>query len=331
MNEIALPEGFIGRLAAIVPAERFEQVMQSFTRRRAVGFRVNTLLATPEDALKSLRHQGLHPAAVAWKRDAFWLPAESREALLRSEAYERQQLYVQNLSSMVPPVVLSAQPGERVLDLTAAPGSKTLQIAGDMKREGELAAVEAVKARFFKMKDNLRRQGADTVRTYLQNGERVWRYRPEYFDRVLLDAPCSTEGRFSLSEPKTIVYWSPGKIREMARKQRRLIFSAVHTLRPGGRLVYSTCAFAPEENEAVIEHALEVFGDAIELEPIHLPIESVQPPLAAWNGHSFPGAVRHALRILPDDKMEGFFVCALKKTRSTCSIRSTRSVRSTRR
>ena len=152
---------------------------------------------------------------------------------MASDAFSEHRIYVQNLASMIPPLVLDAQPGERILDLGAAPGSKTLQLACLMRNTGEIAAVEIVKRRFYKLRANLEAQGATNVRPFLRDGATVWRHRPEHFDRVLLDAPCSTEGRFRTDDPATYAYWSPRKIKEMARKQRRLLHAFSRAMRAG--------------------------------------------------------------------------------------------------
>lgn len=316
-----LPDAFLERLRAIVPPDRYEAVVEAFTRPVVTGLRVNTLRADPEDVRRELEGVGLHLHAVDWKGDAFWVTAEERAALLASPAYAEQRIYVQNLSSMIPPLVLDPQPGERVLDLAAAPGSKTLQIACQMRDEGEIAAVELVKGRFFKMRANLEAQGATAVRTFLKNGEYVWKHRPAHFDRVLLDAPCSTEGRFHVADPASYAYWSLRKIREMTRKQRRLLYSAVQCLRPGGVLVYSTCAFAPEENEAVLDDLLRRFGDALHLEPLGLDLDAMVPPLPSWEGQAFTPGLAPARRVLPDGVMEGFFVARFRKTEHTLDVR----------
>jgi 16S rRNA C967 or C1407 C5-methylase (RsmB/RsmF family) len=186
-----------------------------------------------------------------------------------------------------------------------------------MENRGELAAVELVRSRFFKLRANLQAQGATNVRTFLKDGETVWRHRPAYFDRVLLDAPCSTEGRFHTADPETHAYWSPRKIREMARKQHRLLFSAVQALRVGGVLVYATCAFAPEENEAVLDDTLGRFGAALHVEPLGLDLDNMVPPLPSWEGRTFAADLSAARRVLPTPTMEGFFVAKLRKTEST--------------
>lgn len=315
--ETMLPPAFLERLRMLLPPGYYADVLASFERPRPTSFRINTLLADRETALAALATTNLTLHPIPWFADAFWVPADERESLMETPLYKNQHLYIQNLSSMIPPLVLAPESGERILDLTAAPGSKTLQIACLMQGTGELAAVELVRGRYFKLRDNLKAQGATYVRTFNKNGDRVWRNRPEYFDRVLLDAPCSSEGRFHLSEPNSFAYWTPRKIKEMARKQQRLLFSAVQALRPGGTLVYSTCAFAPEENEGVLTKAFKTFGDALTVEPLGLDLPNMQPPLTIWKQRSFDPRLAPARRILPTETMQGFFVCHLRKHRST--------------
>ncbi|MEM6335662.1 MAG: RsmB/NOP family class I SAM-dependent RNA methyltransferase [Bacteroidota bacterium] len=314
-NPPGIPERFFERLRQIVPAGQYHRVVDSFSKQRMTCFRLNPLLGEREAVVTELKRLGIHLNAVGWypDRSAFWIREQDRKALLGSDAYRAGKLYVQNLSSMVPPLVLDPQPGERILDLTAAPGSKTTQMAGLMQNEGEIIAVEKVRNRFFKLLRNLKMQGVQNVQALQTNGERAWRDWPESFDRVLLDAPCSTEGRIDAGDPHTYKYWSERKIKEMTRKQKRLLFSAVLSTRPGGTLVYSTCSFAPEENEAIVQHALKKFGDALEIEPIDLDFDNEQPALTEWKDRPFAPEVRHARRILPTPAMEGFFVCRFRK------------------
>lgn len=309
----AIPELFWERLDAIVPADRLDGVRASFSAPRHGSGRVNRLRAEAEEMLGELRAAGLHPRALDWYPDGFTVDPDEREALGRTAAAGDGRIWLQNPASMVPPLALGPEPGERVLDLAAAPGSKTLQIAALMRGEGELAAVEVVRDRFFRLQRNLEQGGASFARTFLKDGSRVWRHRPAYFDRVMVDAPCTTEGRFRVDEPGTFAYWSPRKIREMVRRQVPLLQGALRAVRPGGIVVYSTCSFAPEENELVVDRVLAWAGDAVETEALPLELPRMAPALEGWEGRAVDPGVRAARRILPDGIFEGFFVCRLRR------------------
>jgi 16S rRNA (cytosine1407-C5)-methyltransferase len=287
---------------------------------------------------EKLEHQGFRLEKVSWYPDAFLLRGGRLRDLQETEAYRKGEIYVQSLSSMIPPLVLDPQPGERVLDLTAAPGSKTTQMACLMKGEGEIIANDNNRIRFFKLKANVELQGAAPVKLMMKHGELFGRDFPESFDRVLLDAPCSAEGRFQVREPASFRYWKPAKIKEMARKQKNLILSALRALRPGGTLVYSTCTFAPEENEEVLNWTVGKLGDQIEIENVgersprayrpvgpeaRRPEGGATPPLqqisnrmsglTQWELERFHPSVRQAIRILPTPQMEGFFLARIHK------------------
>ena len=312
-----LPEAFAQRLQQILPAGRFASCWQTFHQPSATAFRVNLLKADTPSLVEELRTAGFTLTSVPWKADAFTVPRGQRRSLTESAACRQGRLYIQNPSSMIPPLLLDPQPDEWILDLTAAPGSKTLQLAAMMGNQGKISAVESVRSRFFRLKDNLALHGAANVRTYLKDGTGVWKSCPEQFDRVLLDAPCSSEGRFNSTDPKSYAYWSEKKITQMSRKQNRLLFSAIQSLKPGGILVYSTCAFAPEENELIVHRALERFPDALHVKAVELPFDNVQEGLVEWRGKALHPELRNAVRILPDGAMEGFFVCKLEKLGST--------------
>ncbi len=317
-----LPAEFVERLYALVPPGRVEAVLATFEAPRAPGFRINTIRVAPEAILDALRADGLTPEPVAGVPGAYTVPVDQRPGLLASLPYAQGHLYVQNVSSQLPALVLDPQPGERVLDLCAAPGSKTRQLACLMQNEGEVVAVEKVRERFYKLRSNLARQGSAVVLPVLASGAAYWHREPEAFDRVLVDAPCSTEGRFRVGDPETTRYWSPRKVREMQAKQRKLLFAGVQALRPGGTLVYSTCTFAPEENEVVLSKALRTFGGAVEVVEAGLPttgpvVASVQDGLTDWNGQALDPQVAHARRVLPDGTLEAFFVARLRKHEST--------------
>jgi 16S rRNA (cytosine1407-C5)-methyltransferase len=222
-------------------------------------------------------------------------------------------LYLLTASSLLPTLVLAPRPGETILDLAAAPGGKAMQMAAAMDNRGTLSVVEPVKGRFFRLKANLSRYGVTCARAYRLDGAQVWHKTGERFDRVLLDAPCSSEARFREAEPDTYRYWSPNKIRAMQRKQLRLLYSGIRSLKPGGTLVYCTCSFAPEENEVVVSRMLSHFGPALEVETVDLSLDHVQRGLVRWNDHALDPRLSRALRVLPATPMEGSFICRLRK------------------
>lgn len=206
--QLPLPPIFVERLQAILPPDRLHDCLQSFTLVRPTSFRVNTLKTSEAALIARLGAQGFTLRPVGWRPATYSVPADQRRALTESGAFADGEIYIQDLSSMLAPMVLDPQPGERVLDLAAAPGGKTLQIAAMMENRGELAAVESVKSRFFRLQANLRRGGACMVKTYLKDGRSVGAKVPERFDRVLLDAPCSSEARFTAGDPASWSHWS---------------------------------------------------------------------------------------------------------------------------
>lgn len=250
---------------------------------------------------------------VPWHDTAFVLRNRSSRELTDTAVYRAGHIYVQSLSSMLPPLLLDPQPGEMILDLTAAPGSKTTQMASLMQNRGTIIANDSNKPRFFRLLANVKLQGATCAQCVLSHGETVWRRYGETFDRVLVDAPCSAEGRFDMNDPRTYRYWKLRKVREMVRKQKRLLYSGIRALKPGGVLVYSTCTFAPEENEGVVSWALEKFAGVVEPMASRLPVSNVAVPLTAWEGKPFATGIRHAVRILPTATMEGFFLAKLTR------------------
>ena len=198
------------------------------------------------------------------------------------------------------------------MDLTAAPGSKTSQIAALMGQQGELVANDNNKIRFFKLKHNMEVLGVN-AKLRMEHGGTLCREYPQYFDRVLLDAPCSAEARFVFGKPESTGYWKEQKIKEMAYKQWGLLLAAWGALKPGGILVYSTCTFAPEENELQMTKFLERVGDGEVLDIKILDIKWL-PCVKLWKEKKVNSeVVKKAMRIMPTKEIEGFFVAKIRK------------------
>lgn len=319
-NKNALPENFLERLSEFFGEQKKNEILRTFVERPTT-FRINTIRTKGENIKMVLIEQGYKLKNVLWNKKAFVLLNKSKRELTDLPIYNEGKVYIQSFASMIPPLVLNPQPGDKVLDLTAAPGSKTSQMADLMERKGELVANDVNKVRFFKLKHNMELLGVTsnekdsswkfTLR--MEDGSKLCGEYPLYFDKILLDAPCSAEARFVDGDGKTYGYWSERKIKEMAFKQRKLLFSAWYALKPGGELVYSTCTFAPEENEVQVSRLLERFPDA-EM----LPIESFEgiktlPVLTEWHGKPLHKEIKKAIRISPTSEIEGFFVAKIRK------------------
>lgn len=311
---MSLPEAFTERLEKIVPHERFAAILKTFDAPKQVTFRVNTLKSTPSELEAELSQGGIAFERVEWMEGVYRIAPEDKLRLTQTEAFYGGRLYIQNLSSMIAPVLLAPRPEETVLDLAAAPGGKTLILAGMMQNTGWLSAVEPSRERFFRLCDNLKQQGVTNAHTYMTDGRSVGKKCPEMFDRILLDAPCSSEARFKTYDGKSTSFWSVHKVKETSKLQRRLLLSAFDALKPGGKLLYSTCSFSPEENESPLQHLLERHGEHLKTLPLVLPFDNVQKPLERWGKEVYDERIQNAVRILPTDTIDGFFICLLEKT-----------------
>ncbi|MCI4406087.1 MAG: RsmB/NOP family class I SAM-dependent RNA methyltransferase, partial [Sulfuricurvum sp.] len=277
-----LPAPFVERLEQIVPQERFESILRTFDAPKQVTFRLNTLKSSATELENALHEAEIAFERVGWTEGliegVYRIAPEDKLRLTQIEPFYQGHFYIQNLASMLAPIFLSPKPEETVLDLAAAPGGKTLMLAGMMKNTGWLSAVEPSRERFFRLCDNLKSQGVTNAHTYMTDGRSVGKKCPLMFDRILLDAPCSSEARFKTHEPKSMSYWSVHKVKETSKLQRRLLLSAFDALKPGGKLLYSTCSFSPEENESPLQHLLERHGEHLKTLPLIMPFDNVQKP-----------------------------------------------------
>lgn len=314
---MSLPEAFQERLSQIVPREQFDAIISTFDTPKQVTFRVNTLKSTPEELEAELEAANIPFERVGWQTGfmggVYRISPDDKLRLTSSDPFYGGRLYIQNLASMIAPLILAPKPEETVLDLAAAPGGKTLMLAGMMQNTGWLSAVELSRERFFRMCDNLKSQGVTNAHTYMTDGRSVGKKCPEMFDRILLDAPCSSEARFKTHEPKSMSFWTIHKVKETSKLQRRLLLSAFDALKPGGKLLYSTCSFSPEENESPLQHLLERHGDRLKTLPLSLPFDNIQKPLQRWGKEIYDERIQNAVRILPTDTIDGFFICLLEK------------------
>jgi tRNA (cytosine49-C5)-methyltransferase len=312
---MSLPEAFSERLKQFVPSERYDDILKTFDAPKRVTFRFNPLKTTPAELEAELIQEAIPYERVEWDilEGVYRIAPSDKLRLTQTKAFYEGRLYIQNLSSMIAPVLLAPRRDETVLDLAAAPGGKTLMLAGMMENTGWLSAVELQRERFFRLCDNLKHQGVTNAHTYMTDGRSVGKKCPEMFDRILLDAPCSSEARFKTFDEKSTSYWSIHKVKETSKLQRRLLLSAYDALKPGGKLLYSTCSFSPEENESPLQHLLERHGAHLKTIPLTLPFDNIQKPLSRWGKEIYDERIQNGVRILPTDTIDGFFICLLEK------------------
>ena len=306
----APPAELTSRLESILPPERLTALLDPERARRRLTIRINTLRSTPEAVLEDLTGSSIITTPVAWCDHAFHVDVDAR-ALQETTTWKSGHFHIQSLSSIATSLMLEPAPGERILDMCAAPGSKTSHIAALMGNEGELVANDLSKARMHRMRAILEQLGAQ-ARTRVGPGEQIGRRDPDSFDRVLLDAPCSGEGRITPNDPTSWSNWRRTLPRRLGSRQKSLLHSAIDAVRPGGVIVYSTCTFAPEENELVLQRALERYGDRVALESLPVSIPDALPPLSEWNGRKLPD-LGMASRLAPPS-MDGFFIARLRRT-----------------
>ena len=300
-----LPNVFIDKLYENYTPLTVDKILAGMCGERSTTLRVNTIKSNVQEVMNILKQNGIKFERVPWYKDALILKNATEKQIQKLEIYEEGIIYLQSLSSMVPPLVLQPEKNEKVLDLTAAPGSKTTQMAAMMQNSGYILANELDALRCERLSYNINKQGAKIVEVNNGRGEIVGKQYERYFDKVLLDAPCSGEGRFLATDARTYRNWSERTVKELVKLQKKLLKSAYQALKPGGEMVYSTCTLNREENEMILEWAIQELE--IELLDIELTIKNTVPAI------SENSEVKKALRILPSKETEGFFVAKLKR------------------
>ncbi|MBW3013315.1 RsmB/NOP family class I SAM-dependent RNA methyltransferase [Candidatus Woesearchaeota archaeon] len=304
--EIVFKPAFIERYSALTDFDKFKEYSLSYLRR---SIRVNTLKSTVAEVRKRLLPEW-DLVQVPWCKEGFWLEnKKGRRDVGNLVEHALGYVYVQEAASMIPPLVLDPKPGEHVLDMCAAPGSKTSQIAQYMKNKGVLVANDISAARAKPLGLNLQRCGVTNLIITMMHGQS---FKNVLFDKILVDAPCSGTGTIRKSL-KTVQIWNPGMIRRLSHIQKQLIVKAFDILKKGGTMVYSTCSCEPLENEAVVSHLLETVDNAT-VEKIELKGIVRSPAVMEFEGQKYDKQVSSCLRIWPQDNdTEGFFVAKIKK------------------
>jgi len=305
-----LPQDFLLKLKKIYP-KNYTSIANTFLAKRQSSFRINYLKTDLRSLRKMLLEQRIRYKELPYPQGAFILKTPLRD-FQKKDVYTQGFVYVQNISSMIPPLLLAPQSEDVILDLCAAPGAKTTQIAS-LAPGVQIIAIEKARNRYYKLLASIKTQGVEKIEVHILDSIWVRKKYPESFDKILADMPCSTEGRFLVTNPATFKYWKQRKVKEMEHKQKKLLAAAFYALKEGGELVYSTCTFSPEENEEVIDWFLKKHKEKVELMPIKIDLKNVVPGLTRWKDKKYISALTMTKRIIPDETCEGFFVAKLKK------------------
>nr|WP_312625986.1 16S rRNA (cytosine(1407)-C(5))-methyltransferase RsmF [Scandinavium sp.] len=304
-----LPDSFLEVMRAAMPSHlSFDDFIAACQRPLRRSIRVNTLKISVAEFLQLVAPYGWQLTPVPWCEEGFWIERDDEDSLpLGSTAEHLSGLfYIQEASSMLPVTALFADDNQpqRVMDVAAAPGSKTTQIAARMGNRGAILANEFSASRVKVLHANISRCGIGNVALTHFDGRVFGAALPESFDAILLDAPCSGEGVVR-KDPDALKNWSPESNSEIAGTQRELIDSAFHALKTGGTLVYSTCTLNREENEDVLAWLLARYPQAVEVTPLNALFSGAELALT-------PEGFLHVFPQIYD--CEGFFVARLRKT-----------------
>ncbi|MET1248826.1 RsmF rRNA methyltransferase first C-terminal domain-containing protein [Sporolactobacillus sp. STCC-11] len=256
-----LPEAFRNKMIALMGSEEANAFFETYNQERAFGLRANKLKLSPE---KLLERAPFHLEPIPFCQEGFYY--QDSDAPGKHPYHQAGIYYIQEPSAMFVAQALGPNPGEHVLDLCAAPGGKSTQLAAMMGNTGLLISNEPYLKRAKALSENVERMGLKNTLVTNEMPERLAHYFPGYFDKILVDAPCSGEGMFR-KDPEAMHYWNSEHVAECAALQTQILEQAYIMLRSEGVLVYSTCTFSPEEDERMIEAFLEKHPD-LELLPI---------------------------------------------------------------
>ncbi len=313
--EELLPAEAIERFRLILNSEDYLATLRSFSQPKPVVFRVNTLRSTVEEVLEEIESAGLVVSSIPWCPLGYKLESGTIRDLQALRCAKDGWIYIQAASSMAAAHAMQLKEGMSVLDMCAAPGSKTSQLAAALNNTGIMVANDRSKKRLYRLREILQWQNVINVEVLCGSGERLGKSHADCFDRVLVDVPCSGEGRFRLDRPIRIEKWNVQAIRRLAKLQEQLLIAALRCVKVGGKVVYSTCTFAPEENECVLDRVLTRHSIAAKVLPFpkELVPTSSRTSLTEWKGKKFVHDLSGAIRIVPDKNTTGFFVAVLER------------------
>lgn len=290
-----IPLFFIEKIEKQYGKETAKKIEQGLLEENPVTLRVNTIKSSLEKVKNELEKNNIEYENVEWNKDALIIKNVREDEIRKLGIYENGEIYLQSLSSMIPAVVLEPKEKENILDMTAAPGGKTTQIAAIAENKVFITACEKNKIRYDRLKYNIEKHGVKNINIMQEDSRKLSDYFS--FDKILLDAPCSGSGTENVFTPNFSEYL----IQKSSKVQEELLTKSLTILKPGGEMVYSTCSILKEENEEIVKKVLKKFK--AQIIPINVP----------QNIPVLPTSIDGALCVCPTKYYEGFFVVKILK------------------
>lgn len=290
-----IPQFFQEMLLKQYGEEETKKILKGYEKQKPVTLRINTIKATNEKIKNELKDAGIEFREIEWNKDALIIKEVREEEIKKLEIYEKGEIYLQSLSSMLPPLFLEPKEGENILDMAAAPGGKTTQIAAITNNKAFITACEKNKVRAERLKYNLQKQGVGCVNVMLEDARKLSDFFS--FDKILLDAPCSGSGTINIFNKN----FNKELVERSAKIQEELLSKALRILKPGNEMIYSTCSILEKENENILKRVLSKTKTEI------VPINSINRiPL-------LPTTIDGTICVCPTELYEGFFVARIRK------------------
>ena len=282
-------------------AEKTKEIINGYQTKRKTTLRVNTIKGNIEEIKNKLEKSKIEYEEVPWSKEALIIKNADEKSIQEMNIYQDGKIYMQSLSSMLPPIILEPKEGIDILDMAAAPGGKTTQIAALANNKAHITACEKNKIRAERLKYNVDKQGATCVFIMPKDS----RFIDDFFsfDQILLDAPCSGSGTLDYNDANIEKYFTEQLIERSSKTQKTLLKKAINLLKPGHEMVYSTCSILSCENEDVIESILK--DRKAEIIPIFFEGIKSLPVL--------PTKISGTLCVCPTELYEGFFVAKIRK------------------
>ncbi len=298
---MSIPNFLIENLKNQYSEKYVEEILNGYNEKRKVTFRVNTLKSNVSKIEKVLEENNIKYKKVKWSKEAFILDDAKEDDIEKLDIYKNGEIYLQSLSSMLPPIILNPREGADILDMAAAPGGKTTQIAALTNNKSHITACEMNNIRIEKLKYNVVKQGASCVYIMQKDSRQIDDFFS--FDQILLDAPCSGSGTLNVDDKNLEKYFTEKLIEKSIKSQYTLLKKAVKILKKGQEMVYSTCSILRIENEEIISKVMK--EEKIEIIPIFFEGIEELPIL--------PTNIKETLCVYPNELYEGFFIAKIRK------------------